>query len=280
MAAELSGRVALVTGGGRNLGRATALSLAQRGATVVIADLDETAARTAAEEIGAAAGGAAEGVRADVTDEDSVRQLVGGIVATHGRLDVLINNVASSDRKTVLELGLAEFEQVMRTTLTSAFLCTKHAAAAMIDAGNGGSIVNISSTYAFVAKPNGIAYCAAKAGILSLTRCTALQLAPHRIRVNAVVPDQVGSPVGQSDMPAERPLVTLVGRLTMPEDVARVIAFLVSDDAAMITGSDVLVDGGTTAALLSWPRLSPVQQPITVGAESPQPAAAEVGSGR
>lgn len=273
MTAELTGRVALVTGGGRNLGRATAQALARRGATVVIADLDEAAARAAAEEISSAGAGRAHGVRADVTDEESVRSLIAGVAAEHGRLDILINNVAGSDRKTVLELGLPEFEQVMRTTLTSAFLCTKHAATAMIEAGNGGSIVNISSTYAFVAKPNGIAYCAAKAGVLSLTKCTALQLAPHGIRVNAIVPDQVGSPVGQGDMPAERPLITLVGRLTMPEDVAKVIAFLVSDDAAMITGSDVLVDGGTTTGLLSWPRLSAVQQPITVGAESPLPTA-------
>jgi len=241
----LEGKVAVVTGAGRNVGAAIAARMVRDGAKVAVVDLDEARARATVEKINAETPGAAEKFLCDVADKDSVATTMEAIADHFGRIDILVNNVAITDRgATVLDLDEDEWARVLQVTLTSVFLCTKYAGRKMAAGGRGGAVVNIGSTSGYRARPNALAYPAAKAAVINMTRSMAAQLAPHGIRVNSVTPNKVGSPVGHDEEPENRPRKNMLGRGCRPEDIAGAVAYMVSDDAGFVTSTDLVVDGG------------------------------------
>ena len=176
---------------------------------------------------------------------DQVRGLVAEVVQHFDRIDVLVNNVAITDRgPNILEFDEDVWSNVFRVTLDSVFLCSKYVARQMVDAGSPGAIVNIGSTSGYRGRVNATAYAAAKAGVLSLSRSMASQLGQHGIRVNTVVPNKVGSPVGEDTEPENRKRDNLLGRGAIPEDIANAVAFVASDEASFMTAAELLVDGG------------------------------------
>jgi NAD(P)-dependent dehydrogenase (short-subunit alcohol dehydrogenase family) len=170
-------------------------------------------------------------------------------VAAFGRIDVLVNNVAISDNKSIREITLAEWNRTIAVTLTSQFLCSKYVAEQMIEQGDGGAIVNIGSTSGFQGRSRAVAYAAAKGGVANLMRALAVQLAPYRIRVNSVVPNKIGSPVGREEFDPSRPVPNLIGRAGLPQELARAVLFMASDDSSFIAGENLVVDGGLMAMM-------------------------------
>jgi NAD(P)-dependent dehydrogenase (short-subunit alcohol dehydrogenase family) len=246
---KLRGRVAIVTGAGRNIGEETAKLLASEGAKVAVVDLDLARGGRVAGEI-TQAGGAAKAFVADVGKEEDISALVKDVVAEWGKVDILVNNAAISDNKNILEITKAEWDKVIAVTLTGPFLMCKNVAQQMVAQGSGGSIVNVGSTSGFFGRSRAVAYSAAKGGVANLTRALAVQLAPHRIRVNGVIPNKIGSPVGKDEFDPTRPVVNLAGRPGVPLDLARAVLFLVSDDSEFIVGEMLFVDGGVTAMMI------------------------------
>jgi NAD(P)-dependent dehydrogenase (short-subunit alcohol dehydrogenase family) len=240
---KLKGQVAIVTGAGRNIGEEVAKLLSKEGATIAVVDLDKGRAEKVAGDINAS-GGKAKAFICDVAKEADIDATVKGVAEAFGRVDILVNNVAISDNKHMLDITTEEWNRTIAITLTAPFLFGKYAAKAMIAAGNGGKIVNVSSTSGYYGRNRAVAYTAAKGGVVNLTKSMAIQLAPHNIRVNSVVPNKIGSPVGKDDFDPTRPVKNLVGRPGLPIDLANAILFLVSDDSSFIVGSDLFVDGG------------------------------------
>jgi 3-oxoacyl-[acyl-carrier protein] reductase len=245
---RLQGKVAIVTGAGRNIGEETARTLALEGARVAVVDLDAGRAGKVAEEI-KSGGQEAEPFVANVADEANIQQLVRDVAARWGRIDILVNNVAISDNKTILDITKAEWDRVIAVTLTGPFLMTKYVAQQMIDTGTEGRIVNVGSTSGIYGRPRAVAYTAAKGGLMNLSRSMAQQLAQHNIRVTSVVPNKIGSPVGKDEFDPTRPVKNLRGRPGLPIDMARAILFLVSDDSDFIVGTELYVDGGVTTMM-------------------------------
>jgi len=247
MTGRVDEKVCIVTGAGRNIGRAVAERLAEEGANVVVVDLDERGVDVAGE-INEADSGEALFVQCDVTDEDAVASMVERTVERWGAVDGLVNNVAYAANKSVLDCTEAEWDRVMDLSLKSAFLCTKHAARAMIESG-GGSIVNVASTSGHRGTPNKAAYCSAKGGLLNFTRQTAVDLAEHDIRVNTQTPTRTGSAVGfESGGPGRNTDGILRDRLGEPIDHANAALFLLSDEADFVNGTELVVDGGYLAS--------------------------------
>jgi NAD(P)-dependent dehydrogenase (short-subunit alcohol dehydrogenase family) len=256
---ELAGRVALVTGGGSGIGLATARALAIDGAVVYLGVRDMERARGAADQA-KSEGSEIRVVRMDVTDAASVREAFGEIDAT-GRLDIVVNNAGVDMVGRVEDLAEAEWERCLATNLTGPFHVAREAIPRLRRNG-GGVIVNVASNAGLVARADEPAYSASKAGLLMLTRSLALAHAADRIRVNAVCPGPVGDTgimdrnlAGAADPAAalasylaKAPLAAALGRLIEPREVAAAIRFLCSDEAAMITGATLAVDGGKTAA--------------------------------
>jgi NAD(P)-dependent dehydrogenase (short-subunit alcohol dehydrogenase family) len=245
---KLNGQVAIVTGAGRNIGEEVSKLLSKEGAAIAVVDLDQGRADKVTAEINAA-GGKAKAFICDVAKESDIENTVKSVVQAFGRLDILVNNVAISDNKHMLDITTEEWQRTIAITLTAPFLFSKHAAKAMIAAGNGGKIVNVSSTSGYYGRGRAVAYTAAKGGVVNLTRSMAIQLAPHKIRVNSVVPNKIGSPVGKAEFDPTRPVKNLVGRPGVPIDLANAILFLVSDDSSFIVGADLFVDGGCSALM-------------------------------
>ena len=178
--------------------------------------------------------------------------MVERVVNELGGVDILVNNVAMTVNKGLLETTLEEWDLVHAVTLRSTFLCSKYAAQAMIAAGHGGAIVNVGSTSGQRGIRNKFAYAVAKSGVYNLSRAAAMELAPHRIRVNTLTPTQTGSPVGMADeaFSAERAGEAKgipIGRFGLPADQAAAALFLASDEAGFITGADLVCDGGLLA---------------------------------
>jgi NAD(P)-dependent dehydrogenase (short-subunit alcohol dehydrogenase family) len=243
---KLKDRVAIVTGAGRNIGEAVAQLFAAEGAKVAVVDLD----RPRGERVAAAindAGGTAAAFVTDVSKASEVAALVKAVVERFGRIDVLVNNVAVSDNKSIFDITEEDWDRVMNVTLKSQFLMSKHVAQQMLAQRSGGTIVNVGSTSGWQGRPRAIAYSAAKGAIANFTRALAVQLAPHNIRVNAIVPNKIGSPVGKDEFDPTRPVQNMLKRPGQPEEAAKAILFLACEDSSFIIGENLFVDGGTMA---------------------------------
>ena len=245
---KLQGQVTIITGAGRNIGEEAAKLLAAEGAKIAVVDMDKGRGDKVAADI-KKAGGDAMGFVADVASEADIVRLVAEVVAKWGRIDILINNAAISDNKHILDISKADWDRVIAVTLTGPFLMGKYAAKQMVAQGTPGKIVNVGSTSGFYGRKRAIAYTAAKGGVANLTRSMAVQLAPHNIRVNGVVPNKIGSPVGKDEFDPTRPVVNLRGRPGIPMDMARAILFLVSEDSDFVVGNMLFVDGGVSALM-------------------------------
>jgi glucose 1-dehydrogenase len=236
-------RVAIVTGAGSGMGRATAIRFARDGYGVVVAEIDpERAAHVAA-----GIGEAALPFAADVSEAESVDALLAACLEHFGRIDVMVSNAGVPHGAPFLELDEATWERVLAVNLKGVFLCGQAAARAMVAAGRPGAIVNVASTYAEVTEGGASAYSASKGGVRMLTKSMALELGPHAIRVNAVGPGWIRTGMNPLDDPAQiaelEPTIPLQ-RIGVPEDVADVIAFLASEDARYVSGQTLFVDGG------------------------------------
>lgn len=247
---RLEGKTALITGGSRGIGRAIALAFAREGAKVAVNyRANEEAARQTKEDIDGECE-AALLVRADVTDPDQVEGMFARCLTDFGHLDILVNNASREIKKPFWELTPDDWDSTVASTLRSVFLCSRQAAQCMMPRKRG-KILNISSIHDAVPRLRASAYCAAKAGVLMLTRACALELAPHNIQVNAISPglirtdrtaayiehgDQTGRNNIQTAIPARRP--------GTPDEVAEPAVYLVSDAAAYTTGTTIYVDGG------------------------------------
>jgi len=247
---KLRDQVAIVTGAGRNIGEEIAKLFAAEGARVAVVDMDAGRGGRVAAEI-RQSGGDAQLFLADVSRGSDVAELVRAVVARFGRIDILVNNVAISDNKHILDISEEEWDRVLAVTLKSQFLMGKHVAAQMVAQGTGGRIVNIGSTSGFMGRSRAIAYSAAKGGVANLTRAMAAQLAPHRIRVNGIVPNKIGSPVGKDEFDPTRPVPNMAKRPGEPKEAAKAVLFLVSDDSSFVYGANLFVDGGVSAMDLS-----------------------------
>jgi NAD(P)-dependent dehydrogenase (short-subunit alcohol dehydrogenase family) len=245
---RLENQVAIITGAGRNIGEEAAKLFASEGAAVAVVDMDRARADKVSATI-VAAGGRARSFICDVSQEPQIVDTVGAVAREWGRLDILINNVAISDNKHVFDITKEDWDRVIAVCLTAPMLFSKYAAKEMIAGGRGGKIVNVSSTSGHYGRPRAIAYTAAKAGVINLTRSLAIQLAEHNIRVNCVVPNKIGSPVGKDEFNPNRKVVNLRNRPGEPMDLARAMLFLASDDSDFIAGTELFVDGGCAAMM-------------------------------
>jgi NAD(P)-dependent dehydrogenase (short-subunit alcohol dehydrogenase family) len=250
---RLAGRVAVVTGGGSGIGLASARRMASEGARIVVADVDETAGAAAAKEVDGLF------VRTDVTSESDVAALFAAAHDTYGSVDVAFNNAGISppDDDSILDTGLDAWWRVQQVNLTSVFLCCKAAIPYMQRQGKG-SIINTASFVAVMgAATSQISYSASKGGVLSMSRELGVQFAREGIRVNALCPGPVNTPLLQelfaSDPArAARRLVHVpLGRFAEPEEIAAAVAFLASDDSSFMTASTFLVDGGISGAYVT-----------------------------
>jgi NAD(P)-dependent dehydrogenase (short-subunit alcohol dehydrogenase family) len=250
---RLQDRVAVITGAGSGIGLATARRFAAEGAKVICADLSRESADKAAGEIGG------EAVAVDVGDEDSVRELFNGVAERHGRVDIAFNNAGISppDDDSILVTGLDAWERVLRVNTTSVFFCCKYAIPHMQRQGKG-SIINTASFVALLgAATSQIAYTASKGGVLAMTRELGVQFAREGIRINALCPGPVATPLlmelfAKDPERAARRLVHVpMGRFAEPAEIAAAVAFLASDDASFMTASQFVVDGGITGAYVT-----------------------------
>jgi 3-oxoacyl-[acyl-carrier protein] reductase len=244
MTDRLTGKVAVVTGAGRGIGRAIAERFAREGATVVVADLAEETAKETAEAI-REGGGEALGVGADVGLAADVDAVFAACVEAYGRVDALVNNAGkTTDQRHMFDGDESWWDEYIRINLKSQYLCIDRAARLMARAG-GGAIVNLSSGGGTRAHRGMVAYDASKGGVEALTRATALELAPYGIRVNTLVPGLIATFPDEPQWSLERRDATVpLGRGGRAEDLAGPAVFLVSDDAAYVTGSTLVVDGG------------------------------------
>lgn len=248
---RLEGKLALVTGAANGIGRAIATRFVNEGAFVVLADIDETAGQAVANAFPAQT----HFVRTDVSDAAAVRRLFDYLSQTHGRLDVVVNNAGIAPAAPIAAMCDEDFDRVVQINLRSVFLTTR-AALPLLKAGRQAVILNLASVNGLVAAPGLAAYSATKAAIINFTQATALEYAPDGIRAVAICPASVDTPLLQARLdaapnPAAARAANIerhpLGRLATPEDVASLAVFLVSEEAAFITGSAHLVDGGAAA---------------------------------
>jgi NAD(P)-dependent dehydrogenase (short-subunit alcohol dehydrogenase family) len=246
---QLVGKTALVTGAQQGIGRGIALAFAEAGADIAINWLDDEAA---AREVATSVTGhnrRALTIQADMARLDEVREMVDAVVAEFGGIDILVNNAGVFPRVDFLTMTEADWDFVHDVNLKGAVFCAQAAAQAMVAAGKSGAIVNITSGAAFRGSPRGVHYVASKGGIVSMTRQMALELAPHRIRVNAVAPgltDTAQPRYGSSEAEiAEMAAANPLGRIAQPEDIAQAALYLASDAASFVTGHTLHVNGGS-----------------------------------
>ena len=245
---RLRGRIALVTGAQQGIGRGIALAFAREGADVAVNYLDDRAAAEKVMQEVRAAGGRAVLVQADVARPTDAQRMVAQVQSELGGLDVLVNNAGVYPRVPFLEMRETDWDHVVDVNLKGGFFCAQAAARAMVAAGRRGSIINMASQ-AVRGAVRGVHYSASKGGVVAMTRATALELAPHGIRVNAIAPgltDTAQPRYGnnEEELAAMASAVPL-GRMAQPDDIAAVAVFLASDDARHITGQTVHVNGGS-----------------------------------
>lgn len=251
---DLGGRAAVVTGAGSGIGRGIAICLTECGAAVLLADINEEGARETRRLL--SKGSVSSVFAADISSGVGAKGAIDAALAAFGRLDILVNNAGTQVVKPSTELDISEWELMIGVNLRAVYLCSKYAIPYL--ARQGGAIVNIASVHAHATLADYAGYAATKSGILGLTRGLAVQCGPLDIRVNAVSPGAIETPLLQRYIesapdPAglrER-LLSLqpVGRLGTPRDIGSLVAFLAGDDAKFITGAEIVVDGGMTANL-------------------------------
>ncbi|MBI2866213.1 MAG: SDR family oxidoreductase [Chloroflexi bacterium] len=253
---DLKGRGALVTGGAMGIGEAIALRLGEAGARVMIADIDEERAVQVARHI-EAGGGRAQAIRADVSAVADAHRMAQATVEAFGSLDILVNNATTYSPSPALQISEEMWDKVLDTDLKGMFFCAQGAAREMVKAKQGGRIINITSIGAYHPPRNLAHYSSSKGAVVMLTKTLALELAPHRILVNAVAPASVWTPgIEQMAMSSASPGTTVeqvrkrfgeripIGRAGEPDDIARVVLFLASPAADYLTGSVIVADGG------------------------------------
>ena len=246
----LEGRVAVVTGGARGIGAATAAAPAEAGAMGMIGEVEAEAGRATARQVGGAF------VEADVSRASDVERLMSAAVGRFGGLDVLVSNAGVVLARSTLDTAEDEWDRVLAVNLKGAWLCARAAVPHMVHRG-GGAIVNVVSNAGLVGFPNAAAYCASKGGLANLTRAMALDFAPLRVRVNAVCPGHTRTPMAERFVAAQAdPAAFLedfvgrqhpLGRMAEPAEIGWAIHFLASDEAALVTSALLAVDGGYTA---------------------------------
>src|SRR5579862_776392 len=246
----LEGKIALVTGASRGLGKAVALALAQAGARLILASRDAELLNKTADSI-RAAGSQAFVFKVDVTEEDQIRELENAVARQLGQIQILVNNAGMNIRKPATEFSLKEWRQVIDTNLTSAFLMCRSFVPLMKGQGYG-RILNLTSIMSHIALPGRTAYCASKAGLLGFTRALALELAPEQITVNGISPGpfatEINTPVLQNPELNQQFISRIpLGRWGRVEEVGKMAVYLCAEEAGFITGTDLLIDGGWTA---------------------------------
>ncbi|WP_339908065.1 SDR family oxidoreductase [Symmachiella dynata] len=253
---RLDGKTAIVTGGGAGIGRATCERFAAEGANVIIAEINEAHGAETAEAI-TAAGGQCHFVPTDVTDEETIKNMVAQTISTFGRIDIVVNNAAVFVLHGI-EATVEQWHQSLDTNVIGTSLVSKYAVEEMRKTG-GGSIVNLGSISSFLGQPNFVTYNATKAAIATMTRCMALDLADDGIRVNAVCPGtiwtqivekntaEVGLDRAAADADPDWGGACFLKRIADPSEVAAAILFFASDDASYCTGAHLMVDGGYSA---------------------------------
>lgn len=242
---QLEGKVAIVTGGSRGIGRAIAVALAEEGASVAVCSRNLDSNRDAAEYI-RSQGGSAHPYQVDVTDADSVSALVNEVLRDLGRIDILVNNAGVTADNVLLRLKEADWDKVMDTNLKGAFNCTKAVARTLVKQ-RGGKIINITSVVGMIGNPGQANYCASKAGIIGFTKSVARELGSRNITVNCVAPGFIETAMTEavSEKVRDEMLRFIpLGRLGKPEDVAEVVRFLASPASDYITGEVIRADGG------------------------------------
>lgn len=245
------GKVAFVTGAGSGIGRATALAFASAGASVAVADISEESSRETAQLI-EEQGGRAVAVKCDVTKAEEVKTALDKTIKEFGRLDFAFNNAGIEQRNAaVADFEEDEWNRIIDTNLSGAFLCMKYEIPLLLGQG-GGAIVNVSSGAGVIGIKGGAAYTAAKHGVIGLTKSAALDYAAQNIRVNAVAPGYINTPMmnrftggtseGREQVIAQEP----IGRMGQPEEIANAVVWLCSDAAAFVVGHALVIDGGQT----------------------------------
>lgn len=260
MAGKVSGKVALVTGGASGIGRGCAELLAAEGAVAIVTDIQDALGEEVATGI-RKAGGKAEFLHHDVTDEAAWEDVIGQIKARHGRLDILVNNAGIGIGGSVLDMTLEAWRRQTAINLDGVFLGVKHSIPLMRASGDGGSIINMSSVAGLKGSANLAGYCATKGGVRLFTKAVAMECAnaQDRIRVNSVHPGLIETPiwitVGEAvnpganappDLDAMSALAVPLGRKGWPDDIAKGVLWLASDDSSYVTGQELVIDGGLT----------------------------------
>ena len=250
---ELKNKVAIITGARRGMGRTHALALAKAKARIVVSDISQEDCEKVVEEI-KKQGGEAMAVKCDVSKKEEVDEMVKKTMQKFGKIDILVNNAGIADFKPFLELSEGDWDKTLDINLKGYFLCAQAAAKEMVKQKSG-IIINITSVamgQVGIGFPNIVHYCASKGGIVGMTEALAVELAPYNIRINAIAPGLIETPMIESVKQDSKTMEGMLARVPMrrigkPEEVSNLVLFLASDESSYMTGSTVVIDGGWLA---------------------------------